>query len=308
MAALQRYGWTLIGLLAVGLSSWLLYREVRGLSLDDVIDSLHAIPPGRWALAVFATLAAYYALAWYDRLALLHVGRSVSWLFITLASFSAYALAHNLGASVFSGAVVRYRAYRTRGLLPVEIGTLIALTAFTFSLGVILIGGLLLVARPDILDRFSELPDWLGVSAGVAMLCAVALYVIGSWLHFRPVTIANVHIYYPRMQIVWRQLIVGPMEIAAAAAIVYFALPAAGNPGYVVILGIFTLSFSAALLSHAPGGLGVLELIFVAALPELDPADVLAALIVFRVFYLLVPLAISLFIVVAFERAQLFRR
>ena len=52
----------------------------------------------------------------------------------------------------------------------------------------------------------------------------------------------------------------------------------------VVFLGVFLASFTLALLSHAPGGLGVLELTFVAALPEIPTVDVLAALIVFRGF------------------------
>lgn len=305
LALIRRYAWTAVGLAAVALSAWLLYREVRGLSLADVLDSIAAIPLPRWMLALLATFGAYYALAWYDRLALMHLGRRIGWLFITLASFSAYALAHNLGASVFSGALVRYRAYRTQGLSPAEIATLIAFCAFTFALGVITIGGVLLVFRPDILERFSDLPDWLGVSTGLVLLAAVLLYVMGSWLHFRPLTIGGIHVTYPRLKVVFRQLVIGPLEIAAAAAIIYFALPSAGNPGYVTVLAIFTLSFSAALLSHAPGGLGVLEVIFVSALPEADPADVLAALVVFRIFYLLVPLAIALVVVLIFERSQL---
>ena len=88
----------------------------------------------------------------------------------------------------------------------------------------------------------------------------------------------------------------------------YFALPADGNPGFVIVLGIFLVSFAAALLSHAPGGLGVLEIVFVTGLPDLDPADVLAALIVFRLFYLLVPFAVSLLLILVFERAEFTRR
>ncbi|MCX4198802.1 FHIPEP family type III secretion protein, partial [Methylobacterium organophilum] len=42
---------------------------------------------------------------------LLHLGvRHLSWLFVSLCSFTTYALSHNIGASVFSGALVRYRA------------------------------------------------------------------------------------------------------------------------------------------------------------------------------------------------------
>jgi uncharacterized membrane protein YbhN (UPF0104 family) len=36
----------------------------------------------------------------------------------------------------------------------------------------------------------------------------------------------------------------------------------------------------------------------------MDPAAVLAALLVFRLFYLIVPLILALFVVVVFERAQ----
>ena len=61
-------------------------------------------------------------------------------------------------------------------------------------------------------------------------------------------------------------------------------------------------------MSHAPGGLGVLEVTFLAALPEMNPNDVLAALIVFRLLYLLIPFAMSLVIVLIFEKMQLGRR
>ena len=83
-----------------------------------------------------------------------------------------------------------------------------------------------------------------------------------------------------------------------------FALPAESNPGYLVVLGVFLASFSLALLSHAPGGLGVLEVTFLAAMPELPKVDVLAALIVFRAFYLLLPFALSLLVVLGFEWTQ----
>lgn len=110
--------WSLIGLGAVVLSCFLLYRELRNISLDEIADSLRAISHMNWLMAAGATLGAYWALAWYDRIAVAHLGRKISWRFITLCSFTTYALAHNIGASVFSGAVVRYRAYRTKGLTP----------------------------------------------------------------------------------------------------------------------------------------------------------------------------------------------
>ncbi len=303
------YVWPVIGLAAVAFSAWLLIHQLRDISLEDVLRSIEAIPLHRWLLAAAATVAAYVALAGYDRLALMHLRKAVPWRFIVLCSFTTYALAHNIGASVVSGAIVRYRAYSSRGLGAAEIGVLVAFCSFTFALGTMFLGGLLLLIEPELFTRFFEdMPLWMPVSLGALLLVLVALYVLCSWLGFRPMRVRNFEIQYPRLPIVARQLLIAPLELIGAAAIIYFALPASSNPGFLIVLGIFLASFTAALLSHAPGGLGVLEVLFLLALPDVDPADVIAALLVFRLFYLLIPFAISLVVVVLFERSQLLLR
>jgi uncharacterized membrane protein YbhN (UPF0104 family) len=300
--------WAIVGLCAVGLSIWLLAKELRGTSIDEFWDSFVAISARDWCLAIAATLGAYAALAGYDHLALLHLKRKVGWIFISLCSFTTYALAHNIGASVFSGAVVRYRAYSSKGLTASEVGVLVAFCSFTFALGTMLLTGILLVLRPDITERFVDvLPLEASRTTGLIILALIALYVVGSWLKLRPLKIGSFELTYPRLPIVSRQLVIAPLELACAAAIVYFVLPEAANPGYVVVLGIFLVSFSVALISHAPGGIGVLELVFIMGLPEMDPVDVLAALFVFRLLYLIIPLILSLFVVLGFERSQLAR-
>lgn len=304
---IRNAAWSVFGIGAVAVSVFILYREFRRISFAEVADSLAAISLGNWALAICATLVAYAALAWYDRIAILHLGKKVSWVFISLCSFTTYALSHNIGASVLSGAVVRYRAYSTRGLTAQEIGLLIVFCSFTFFIGTVLMGGLALTIEPHIVRRLIDVPDWVSFSIGLLMLALVGLYVLGSWLHFPPWHFKRFTLQYPRLPIVTRQMLAGPLELAAAGAIIYFALPAEGNPGYLVILGIFLASFTLALLSHAPGGLGVLEVTFLAALPEMNPNDVLAALIVFRLLYLLIPFAFALIVVVVFEKTQLGR-
>jgi uncharacterized membrane protein YbhN (UPF0104 family) len=263
------------------------------------------IPADRWLLIGFATLAAYVALGEYDQIALRHLGKKIAWRFVFLCSFTTYALSHNVGASVLSGAVVRYRAYSSKGLTTAEIGVLVALCSFTFALAILIVGGALLVFQPDIIQRIVDVPDHVAIGAGILMLAFVAFYVIGSLFHFRPFVVGGFELIYPRPPIVLAQFFVSPLEVLAAAAIIYFALPPESNPGYIVILGIFIASFSAALISHAPGGLGVIEFIFVSALPEIDQADVVAALIIFRIFYLLIPFALSMLVILGFERSQM---
>ena len=297
--------WPLIGVAAVLLSGWLLFNELKSLSAVDVLNSLAAIPLHRWALAVGATLVAYGALAWYDRIALLHLGKPLGWGFISLVSFTTYALSHNIGASVISGAAVRYRAYSTKGLNAVEIGILVALCSFTFGLGTIMLGGFVLIGEPELVTRLFDIPETSGRIAGFGLLMLVGLYVLGSVMGFRPLRIGRYELIYPRPMIVLRQLFAAPSELLGAAGIIYFALPEAGNPGFFVVAGVFLGSFSAALLSNAPGGLGVLEFVFLKAMPDVSASDVIAALLVFRLLYLLIPLLFACVVVIVFERQKL---
>ena len=304
----RRYLWPVIGIAAVIVSLLLLWHELRGISLDDVWDGIVAIPTRGWVLAALSSVVAYASLAGYDHIALLHIGKKVSWLFVTFCSFTTYALSHNIGGSVFSGAVIRYRAYGTRGLTGQDVGILVAICWITFVLSSLLAGGLVLVLEPQIVDRFSGAPHHgLAIAAGLAMLILISAYIFGSALHLRPLKIASFQLHYPALPIVARQLLIGPIELLAAAAIIFFALPEVHNPGYFVVLGVFLVSFSIAQISHAPGGLGVFEVVFLAGLSDMDPVGVLAALLVFRLFYLIIPLFLGLGIVLFFERSQFSR-
>ena len=312
MKKAREFVWPLIGLLAVVVSGWLLYRELRGISLSEIESSLEAIPAHRYALAGHFTLVAYGALAWYDRIALLHLGvKHISWLFVSLCSFTTYALSHNIGASVFSGALVRYRAYSSKGLSAPQVAVLVALCSFTFGLGTVLLAGFVLTVSPDLLTRLEGLLPYALTNPttarvlGLALLAFVALYVAGSLLHLRPLVVRRFKLDYPRPPVMVRQLVAAPLELLGAAGIIYFALPAHLEPSFITVLAVFLASFSAALVSHAPGGLGVFELIFMTAMPDIPKADVLAALLIFRLFYLLLPFAAAIVVVLLFERARL---
>lgn len=305
MKRLSNFLWPLVAILAMGFSFWLLYKELRGLSAGDVLDSLAAIPMSRWLLAAAASLVAYAALAWYDRIALLHLDRKFSWTLISLVSFTTYALSHNIGFSMFSGAVIRYRVYSTKGLSMAEVAFLVGFCSFTFALGTVLLGGLVLVFEPEIALRLIDVHLWLARLAGAGMLGLVALYFIGSTLHLKPLQLGSFKLVYPNINVTLRQMVAAPIELLGAAGIIYFALPEAHNPGFFIVLGIFLASFSAGLLSHAPGGLGVIEFVFVKAMPDAPHAQVVAALIVFRLLYLIIPLLFALVVVFFFERGRM---
>ncbi len=329
MKRLKEFFWPLVGLVAVLLSLKVLYGKLRTEAATEaatkaLLDNaglwdslaiiarvigqkLAIIPMSGYLLAIAATLFAYWALAWYDRIALIHLNRTkgISWLYITVCSFTTYAISHNIGASVFSGGMVRYRAYTAKGLSPAEVAVLVALCSFTFGFGTIILGGLVLMYEPEILQPLVPLSTAVTRLIAFAMLAFCLLYTIGSWLQLKPLVIRNFKLEYPGLHVVWRQWVAAPMELLGAAGIIYFALPAENNPGFMLVLGAFLLSFSAGLLVQAPGGIGVMEVIFLKVMPGLPATEVFAALLVWRLLYLLIPLAISIPVVLAFEKSQL---
>lgn len=335
MKRLLDFFWPAIGLVAVVWSVKLLFEKLRAEAAADssvrmllgagglwtdlkliagvIGGKLSDIPAHGWALAFVSTVGAYAALAWYDRIALLHLGRAqgISVYYISVCSFVTYALSHNIGASVFSGGMVRFRAYSAKGLSAGEIAVLVALCSFTFAFGTLLMLGFVLIAEPQILKPLSSLSRHFAIGEGAArivgavFLAFCAVYTLGAWLKLRPLKIGDFRLVYPRMPIVLRQYLAAPLELMGATGIIYFALPAEGNPGFPIVLGAFLLSFSAGLLSQVPGGVGVMEAVFLAVLPTVPATAVFAALLVWRLFYLLLPLAMSIPAIILFERSQL---
>jgi len=335
MKRILEYAWPLIGLIAVIWSIVLLYQKllhevalepdlaamlVDGAVLNNlsmiasVIGSkISAIPLHAFLLAGLSSIVAYAALAWYDRIALIHLGKTkgISWGYIAVCSFVTYALSHNIGASVFSGGAVRYRAYSAKGLNAAEITVLIALCSFTFMFGTMLLLGLVLVGEPAILSPLVDIFPFFRTIlptvrlVGMALIGLCLLYTLGAWRQFPPMVIGGFTLVYPRLPVVLRQYLAAPIELVGAAGIIYFALPEQGNPGFFIILGAFLLSFSAGLLSQVPGGIGVMEAVFLAVLPGMPAPAVFAALLIWRLLYLIVPLILSLPVIVAFERQRL---
>lgn len=330
MKRLKDFFWPLVGLCAVGWSLNVLYSKLRmeaaadaatgatlakaglveslGIIAAQIGVKLSAIPMSGYLLAIGSTLFAYLALAWYDRIALIHLNKEkgISWIFITVCSFVTYAISHNIGGSVFSGGMVRYRAYTSKGLTPAEVAVLVALCSFTFGFGTILLGGIVLIYEPELVQ---PLAPWLSIAMtrliGFGLVAFCVAYTLGSWLQFKPLVIRNFKLEYPRLNVVWRQWIAAPMELLGAAGIIYFALPGETNPGFMIVLGAFLLSFSAGLLFQVPGGIGVMEAVFLKVMPGMPATEVFAALLVWRLLYLLVPLALSMPVVLIFERGQL---
>ena len=140
---------------------------------------------------------------------------------------------------------------------------------------------------------------------GTVCLVAVIAYAVGSVFRLPPLVIGRFRLDYPKSSVALSQFVAAPLELIGAAGILYYALPEAGNPGFLVVLAIFVGSFTAALASNAPAGAGVFDLLFINALPSIPGPKVLAAVLMFRLFYLILPLTFAIIVVALFERRRI---
>jgi uncharacterized membrane protein YbhN (UPF0104 family) len=83
-------------------------------------------------------------------------------------------------------------------------------------------------------------------------------------------------------------------------------LPVAGVPDLLTFLVIYAVAMVTGALAHAPGGLGVFELVIVGLMPDADKAGVLAAVALFRILYTFVPFLLGAALLAVME-ARAFR-
>jgi glycosyltransferase 2 family protein len=106
----------------------------------------------------------------------------------------------------------------------------------------------------------------------------------------RPIRIRNFTLAMPPLKLAFGQIAIGPLNFACVAACLHQVLAAVGEVSYPAVATVYVLANVASLISHVPGGFGVIESVVLLLLPQ---ANFIGALLVFRVLYFLVPLAIG---------------
>ncbi len=284
----------LLGVLLLFGAIYVVQREFHSLKLADVRAALAAIPRQALMLAAGATVISYGVLTFYDRLGTIYAGHKVRYRRVAFASFCAYALSHNLGFAAVSGAAVRYRLYSHWGLTPVQIAKVVGFCSLTFGLGGLVLGGWILFFEPQSIPFFSGvLPRWAFPAIGSAMWLLVAAYVAVSRMagHVR---FRGHEFDLPGWRMAIVQVSLASLDVAVTAAIFYTLLPATHGLTYLRFLACYLASYSAGLLANLPGGIGVFDTAILLGLDSYLPAPVvLGAILVFRLYYYIIPLFLA---------------
>jgi phosphatidylglycerol lysyltransferase len=303
--AFKRYGPTVFGLLLLLGALYVVQREFRGLSWSDVREALDETPALALWIAAGWTLLAYAVLTVYDRLGSVYAGHPVSYARTSLASFCAYTLAHNIGVATVSGAAVRYRFYAAWGLSPTQIAKLVAFTSLTFALGGLAIGGFVLVVEPEMVPWFADhTPRWVMQAVGLALWAVLLGYILLSKL-LPSFTAFGHRIDLPGFRMALAQTLLASVDVAVTAMIFFALLPHSDQLSFVKFLGVYVAAYTAGLAAHVPGGIGVFDTVMLLALqPYYSNAEIVGAILLFRLYYYIVPLFLAVGLFVAFEIGQ----
>ena len=267
--------------------------------------------------AVGLTGLSYLALSFYDRLAIVYLGQqTISRLrIVTLISFLSYAINFNLGALI-GGVAIRLRYYRRNLKFSfAEVGQLTVFCGLTSWVGYSLVAGLvwsaaLLMRRaspegPSLNGfgaDFISFEQWFGLS--LTALLIPLLYLIGGWCQWRLPAIKGRRFALPNLRLMGDQLLVSAVQWSIVPTIIFVILPEGSGITWIKIASVYLVAAVAGLIAHIPAGIGVIESVFLLALPSSDSEILLGTLIIFRTVYYLLPLVLAVPVAVYLEATK----
>lgn len=288
-------------LLIAGLATWVLFRTFQRIEPADVLRKMTEVPRAKLLLAAACALGGFLTIALYEGVVVRHVKRSLGTGKPALTALIAYPIGHALGQMLLSASALRYRMYTPVGFTAVEVGATVLMCALPYALAFGLLVDLALVLTPDRLSvAFGVQARWL-FALGLVGLAKDIGYAVLVACRKAPIRLGGWAVNLPSLRMTALQLVVGLIDIGLISSILYLLLPASADIAFLPFVAIYLASLLAGSLSHVPAGIGVLESMLLLLLPQVPPAELLAAVLLYRVIYEVIPLVVALVLWGAFE-------
>lgn len=282
-----------------GLLAWLclvatlIWLQLGDIRWAEVTAALARFDAARIAFAAAFALGACATVAMYDLIGRKATGHALPVPRVMLISFTGYFFSLNLGALV-GGLAFRYRLYMPYGLAALTISHIIGLSVLTNWSGYVLIAGGVLAWQPP------ELPAGFAPGTGVLRAAGIALLAIAAayftWCLLRGgsrVRWKGSDIELPGPGIAALQFALSVASWSAIGGVITALLP--DGISWFEVMPVLMVSAIAGIWSHVPGGLGVVEAVFLAMLGQrIGAGDLLASLLVYRLVYYLAPFAAAI--------------
>lgn len=285
----------------IGLVLALVTRQLHGVDWPAVGAALRDYPVAAlpWAF-LFAALS-YALYASYELIGRHLTGHGLTAARTLTIGATAYALNLNLGALVGSlGA--RLRFYNRAGMPLAQATQVVGASIVTNWIGYAALAGAVLGARPPALPPDWGLEAWhLRLLGGVLLAVAIAYPLACRAWPARRWRWRGHEMVTPSARVALVQIALAAANWAVMAALVWLALQR--QIDFASVATVLLFAAVAGALTHVPGGLGVVESVFLALLSHrLDAPQLLAGLVVYRFVYYLVPLALAGVVAIYLER------
>jgi uncharacterized membrane protein YbhN (UPF0104 family) len=285
---LLTYGMLVIGF---GLAGYLLYLTFREHSLSEIVQSVRDITAVNLALASAFALGSYICLTGFDWAGVRYVKNDLAYPKIALASFIALSIGQSVGMSGLSSGALRYRYYAHWGMNTEDVAKIVLLSGVTVAIGMAVLSGIVLVLNPGDAASVLHLSDMAVFAIGIGcFLLTIAYLAMAAFLR-TPLKIRAWTFQMPTFRIALAQVIIGTINFALVAACLREVMAASADVSYLKAATAFVLANLAILITHAPGGLGVLEATVRHVMG--DQASI-GSLVAFRVIYFFIPFFIGL--------------
>lgn len=269
-----------------------LTHAIKKLDFDHVVAIAEATDRRTIALALALIALSYASVTLYDLLALRTIGRpDVPCRIAALASFTSYPIAHGIGAVALISPIIRYRIYAPYKLGIGEIAGIAVLTGVTFWLGNLTALGLSLMIDPEAFSWVEYWPPELNRLVAGALLAGVIAFVVWSWPGRRS---TRWPVRLPSGSMVLLQIAIGLFDLGAAALAMYVLIPGELDIELSRLTAVFIAATLLGFASHAPAGIGLFDATILLGLGTDDKEPLLAALLIFRILYHLLPFVLAL--------------
>jgi phosphatidylglycerol lysyltransferase len=289
LKTVQRFGHFLPYVLFL-VAAYMMHRQVTIHPMHEVMESVSDTPWQTIAGACGLTLINYVVLSGFDWLGIVYAGQKVPYRRVLMTSLISYAISNNTGHALVSGTSVRYRFYSASGISGWDILKIAVFSAMTFLIAAFTLEAALSLFFPEMMKQGQSLP---GLVHGITLVSAAVLGLYwGAVLFLRgTLTVKNYEFRMPSPGLALAQTAVGVTDLILGSSILYTFLDLNANMPFLGFLSIYVLSLLAGIGSQVPGGLGVFETTFIyLAGPEFSSADILGALVLYRIVYFFLPL------------------
>ncbi len=284
---------------AVLFAAFLLYRTLSQYKWEEVVAAVTSVSLERLLFALGFTAASYLCLTGFDWLALRYAGHPLSYPRAALASFTSLSLGHNIGLAALSSGAIRYRFYSRWGLGGEEVAKVIVFCGATVGLGLSVLGGVGLLTNAALAEEVIGISPALVYFIGACCIAVPAFYLLLSCIFGgRAVEIRGRRLEMPNFRLALPQIVIGTLNFAFVAGALHQAISALADVPYLEVAAVYVSANVATLITHAPGGLGVIESVVLYLLPN---DNLIGAVLVFRFVYFLLPLVLGGILLISSE-------